>query len=468
METEFFPTSLPSQPQPSPHPSVEPVTIHPTPEQQAVYQQMYHQLQQDLRQEFHNVVESGVPPSLRAPKDDQLPSILARLLPKPALFYGEHGLKVVDWCKQMDYIFHNERNATEEQKMDFAVQCMRGEGFRFWMNLLKEIEVAERRKAIDPDYDGKDTPKKVTTWNDMKKVLQEYFCPRGASEAARNELHNLSQRSFPTLAAYCDYFEAVAGRIDSKGQDLTDEFVTTFKNGLADGRVRLAVTQAMSNNQTPTLYKACQAALQAESDIQLSSYGFSRQQVQHNQRRQPMQHRNSYGQFYSQHGYNPFSNANHRAPMSSSYQSSSQSSSSHDTSAPMDLTFVSNSYKRAHPDEYEPGEIDPCLGQQYWKINNIQEESDQEQDEPYQSPDPPSQETPTDADDSATSSFDGSSDQVNFIGKRANNFGNQRCWNCGNNNHLVLACPHLKYRPKPKSQGSSGSASSSKPASKKF
>ena len=203
--------------------------------------------------------------SARAPRDDSHFG-LNRLLSKPSVFHGEHGNRVLDWINEFDILFENcDPHMPEARKITFAKQFLRDEALRWWISREQDVQ---RASASSEASQLLLTPA-IATWNQFKVVLRDYFSPRGASEAARNELHRLKQQQFRSLAAYADRFEATSRRIEvPPGHSIDEELVATFKAGLSDGQIRLFLT----NKQPKTLFQASQLALQAESDLRVSNF----------------------------------------------------------------------------------------------------------------------------------------------------------------------------------------------------
>lgn len=230
----------------------------------------------DLQQEVHHLHASaaavpGAGPAESAghgygvPHHDEDSHFgLNRLLSKPSLFKGEHGPRVYDWVSEFDMLFANcDSRMPEVRKLTFAKQFLREEALRWWTAREKDVQRAQNNSelmALTPT---------VTTWAQFKHCLEEYFSPRGASEAARNELHRMRQHHFRSLADFADRFEATSQRIQvPAGHSIDEELVATFKAGLSDGQIRLFLT----NKQPRTLFQACQQALQAESDLHVSAF----------------------------------------------------------------------------------------------------------------------------------------------------------------------------------------------------
>jgi len=196
---------------------------------------------------------------------------LHKLLSRPSQFHGEHGNRVHDWLDELDICFLNvSETLSDAKKIAFARQCLRSEALR-WL-VAREQEVAHVQQQGSAANPGGVQP--LTTWSAFKHALIEYFCPRGASEAARTELHSLRQSQFRSLAAYCDRFEAVSRRIEiSHGQDIRDELITTFKHGLTNGQIRLHLT----TTHPTSLFDAARLAIQAESDLDIAGVRTSKE-----------------------------------------------------------------------------------------------------------------------------------------------------------------------------------------------
>ena len=252
-----------------------------TPEQLQGLQQLSHayQAQQEqiasLQRELHQLHAPATAAAASVSSSSESASVhrddshfgLNRLLSKPSVFHGEHGNRVLDWINEFDILFENcDPHMPEARKITFAKQFLRDEALRWWM--AREQDVHRASAASGPVPIPLDTSA-VDTWSQFKAVLRDYFSPRGASEAARNELHRLRQQQFRSLAAYADSFEAISRRIEvPPGHSIDEELVATFKAGLSDGQIRLFLT----NKQPRSLYQATQFALQAESDLRVSGF----------------------------------------------------------------------------------------------------------------------------------------------------------------------------------------------------
>jgi hypothetical protein len=193
---------------------------------------------------------------------------LNRLLSRPSQFNGEHGDLVYDWINEMDMLFANcDASVSDARKIMFAKQQLRGEALRWWITHEQDA-----KRAAEPQSEAKHSPQAdvaqtITTWAEFKAALLEYFSPRGASEAARTQLHGLRQFHFRDMASYIEAFEKIARRIEvPAGHSIDEELVGDFKTGLSDGYVRLF----LSSNHPRTLLQATRLALQAESDLRVS------------------------------------------------------------------------------------------------------------------------------------------------------------------------------------------------------
>jgi len=173
---------------------------------------------------------------------------LGKLLHKPSTYHGEHGNRVYDWLSELESTFDNPGPTPDQVKINFARQCLRDEAQRWWSARQREVLHSQQRRVWDqqgldgaiPEAKENHQTKAINTWLEFKQAFVDYFCPRGASEAARNQLHALRQNQFRRLDQYCDQFEKVARLIQvAPGHDITEELIVTFKNGLSDGRIRL-------------------------------------------------------------------------------------------------------------------------------------------------------------------------------------------------------------------------------------
>ena len=191
-------------------------------------------------------------------------SELLRAAKRPECFRGEHGGYALNWLQEMDIFLENcESPPSESQKITLAKSFLRDEALHWWCAREKNVQ----RALASGDASLVELTPAITTWSAFQSALTDYFCPRGASDEARNELHRLRQNQFRSLEAYADRFEAVGRRIEvPMGQSIEEELIATFKAGLMDGLIRLSLT----NTRPRTLFQAIQQAHQAESDLRVA------------------------------------------------------------------------------------------------------------------------------------------------------------------------------------------------------
>lgn len=256
--------------------------------QQQLSQAMQEQLQQQHRQQSQQMAElhhqlltmqqevnslrlnpaaaASAPPSANglAAEHARSRNELLRVAKKPDIFRGEHGTHALNWLQELDMFVQNcEPPPSDSQKITLAKSFLRDEALRWWCAREKDVQRAVA--SADPNLLLL-TPA-ITTWDAFQCAVKDYFCPRGASDEARNELHSLRQSQFRNLAAYADRFETVSRRIEvPAGQSIEAELIATFKAGLLDGLIRLSLT----NTQPRTLFQAIQQAHQAESDLRVA------------------------------------------------------------------------------------------------------------------------------------------------------------------------------------------------------
>jgi hypothetical protein len=189
---------------------------------------------------------------------------LMRVAKKPDSFRGEHGAYALNWLQEMDMFLQNcEPPPSDSQKITLAKSFLREEALRWWCAREKDVQ----RAVASADPSLMLLIPAITTWDAFQCAVKDYFCPRGASDEARNELHSLRQSQFRNLTAYADRFETVSRRIEVPvGQSIEAELIATFKAGLMDGLIRLSLT----NTQPRTLFQAIQQAHQAESDLRVA------------------------------------------------------------------------------------------------------------------------------------------------------------------------------------------------------
>lgn len=408
---------------------------------------------------------------------------LSKLLSRPSQFHGEHGNRVYDWLSELDITFDNIGTATEHQKITFARQCLRDEALRWWIAREQEVEQARYRvrfaalggAAAEPT-DAHQT-KEITSWSEFKRVFTDYFCPRGASEAARNQLHALRQNQFRDLSGYCDRFETVARRITTTpGHDITDELIATFKNGLSDGRIRLHLT----TSHPSSLFEATRQAMQAESDLRVSNYG-----VRDNRESRPfVTGRPPFGTRF--HGSSRPTGWNHGPRVPGMRYSSSPANSFHhrspapmgssrDTSAPMELGVVEVDEEDAW-EVASPASSEKLVEDTNTPIDQAEESDDhvwleapadeQEQEANFitrerRSSDRSSWQPNRSGDYKRGRSSTGESTKQQFARKNT-------CWNCGKVGHFLVNCPFQKGPSTSAMIGSGIPSSAPKPSSKKF
>lgn len=184
-----------------------------------------------------------------------------RLVGKTSSFHGQHGKAVYDWFAEYDQLFARYHPPfSEDDKLSFALLNLKGEALRWWMALENE-QTLKQRDANAPKIEP------VKSWDELKKLMAEYFCPAGTTDEARRAIHSMRQEKFTTVSRYADRFQAWAHLIVvPPGSDISAELISAFKDGLYDGRIRLQLT----TKQPKTLSEAVQFAIQAESDLRMS------------------------------------------------------------------------------------------------------------------------------------------------------------------------------------------------------
>lgn len=310
--------------------------------QQAQQMAELHQQLLAMQQEVHSLrlqpaAASSAPPSGQA----HLRNELLRVAKKPDIFRGEHGTHALNWLQELDMFMQNcEPVPSDSQKITLAKSFLRDEALRWWC--AREVEV--QRAAASRDAELQRLTPAINTWSEFQSAVRAYFCPRGASDEARNELHSLRQSQFRNLAAYADRFEAVSRRIEVPAdQSIEAELIATFKAGLLDGLVRLSLT----TTRPRTLFQAIQQAHQAESDLRLSGAQAASSRFDASRR--------SHGSHFNSHRYGQSRDSHAHRFGGSSYASVSRGSSgatrphghmwSHSQSAsggaaPMDLSAM--------------------------------------------------------------------------------------------------------------------------------
>lgn len=242
------------------------------------YQQQQHQIEA-LGQQLHQA-QAAAAASSHPPRSGDAAaaeghashsehhSPLTKLLSKPSVFHGNHGNRVFDWIAELEILFENcSEEVTDARKVSFGKQFLRDEALRWW--ITRERDANRAVQANDAAL-MLATPV-IHTWAEFKSALTEYFAPRASAEAARAQIHGLSQADFKSLTEYIDWFENTSRRITvPPGHSIEDELVLAFKRGLSDKNIRLALT----TGHPTTLYQATRLAIQADSDLRVA--GFSR------------------------------------------------------------------------------------------------------------------------------------------------------------------------------------------------
>jgi hypothetical protein len=390
------------------------------------------------RPTFHPSPEPAAPSSSNSASTPPHPPLedigsLRKLLARPSTFHGERGSKVYDWLNELEVVFSNCIGVTEATRIDFAKQCLRGEALRWWTTREREVH---SHQIHPPASASVFTPVEIhahmvapiTTWEQFKQALCEYFCPGGTSESARAELHSLRQHQFRTLSDYCDRFQTVALRIEvPMGSNIDEELISTFKNGLVDGQIRLHLTSA----KPKTVLEATNLALQAERDLRVSGY-YRGTKPPHQASYTSRRAFNSYqshapSRHYPNQRYS-HSHSSFHAPTRTNHPASQQH-------APMDLSVTTG-------EEEFNDEVD-------W---NVQDDE--------QGPSPVPDNSPSKLDDTTTSSDEPSETNLNSLRSyneaRAKFLEKNNCWNCGERGHFLIQCP------KQRGKGTNESISSSK------
>ena len=115
---------------------------------------------------------------------------LMRVAKKPESFRGEHGTWALNWLQEMDIFLQNcEPPPSDSQKIALAKSFLREEALRWWCAREKDVQ----RAAASADAGLMLLTPAITTWDAFQCAVTDYFCPRGASDEARNELHRLRQ-----------------------------------------------------------------------------------------------------------------------------------------------------------------------------------------------------------------------------------------------------------------------------------
>ena len=376
---------------------------------------------------------------------------LLRAAKRPDSFRGEHGSYALNWLQEMDMFLENcEPPPSDSQKITLAKSFLRDEALHWWCAREKDVQ----RAAVSADAGLVLLSPAITTWEAFQCAVKDYFCPRGASDEARNEIHRLRQNQFRNLTAYADRFETVSRRIEVPlGQSIEAELIATFKAGLMNGLIRLSLT----NTKPRTLFQAIQQAHQAESDLRVSgaqatsgrhetfrgSYGQNSHGRMHDHDRNRDR---SGGSRQSSYGY-------HSSAPSAHSWSQSHSSRASGGAVPMDLSAMAAEHAGRNPNSEEESENEHGA-----PVHFEQESPSSTQ---LSAEDRSSQSTPESADE-----FTCSPCQLiaarHSMPPRCQKCGQRmqrpprnpsECWNCGQPGHLSRDCP------KPHAQRQAGPSS---------
>jgi len=379
--------------------------------------------------------------------------VLGKLLNKPSQFHGEHGNRVYDWLSELDILFDNVGTTSDLEKITFARQCLRDEALRWWIAREQEVLHSQQRMAFIQLSLVRSTPvetkethetKSIVTWLEFKQAFVDYFCPRGASEAARNQLHSLRQNQFKQLSEYCDRFEQVARRIvTTPGHDITEELIATFKNGLSDGRIRLHLT----TGQPSSLFEATRLAMQAEGDLKVSNYGVRDHPRVGPKNFNPYRSHGYPAQQHNTHGYQRTSGWN------SSYatRSHAPASTGGDTSTPMDLSTIQTGKDAAWDVSIQDDRVD-TTDEEPELMDTAQTSPTFSNTDEY-----PSEDSDTEANfvtrerrpSDPAMRWKRADDRPRFNSSRTQNakqefLAKNVCWNCGKPGHFLVNCPFQK------------------------
>jgi hypothetical protein len=363
---------------------------------------------------------------------------LLRAAKRPECFKGEHGVYVLNWLEEMNIFLENcEPPPSESQKITLAKSFLREEALHWWC--AREKDVLRAVASGDPSL-VQLTPA-VTTWDAFQKAASEYFCPRGVSDEARNELHRLRQNQFRSLEAYADRFEAVSRRIEVPlGQSIEEELIATFKTGLLNGLIRLSLT----NTKPRTLFQAIQQAHQAESDLRVAG-------ARENSGRQDYPHR--HGSFdrsrepLQRYSGNHFGRFRPYGETSLGHPSHFRSNRSSGAPVPMDLSAMAGTEDH-DSDSDSDRNSDPRRRD---RVQGPLEQDDSLSSPPGSADDRSPQGTPEPADcSSRTCELNVTQMQRTSTSSRCQKCGQQTqprqrfssdCWNCGQTGHLRRDCP---------------------------
>jgi hypothetical protein len=276
-------------------------------------------------------------------------ALLNKLFAKMKTFRGELGDQVYDWAAQLENVFEDMDGIGEKEKISIAKHTLEGEALKWWTDRKARIATAHERSRIEKESGishvrspNEESLEEVTTWPAFKEIFILHYSLSSTSDAARQELRILRQEKCRSLVEYCERFASIAQRIHLQpGQDIQDELVANFREGLSHPQVRLHLLR-----QKPvSLFAATRDAQAADKELRITQFD-SRPNSRsgHNDR--------SYGQHSFQSGWNRH------------YSAHSGTAHSNDTSTPMDLSFIQSegepSSEKWNPlDQPESGSTSP-------------------------------------------------------------------------------------------------------------
>jgi hypothetical protein len=385
------------------------------------------------------------------------------------------GSTLEHWFDEYDALFSlDPRFRTEAHKLLYSALHLKEDALRWLLN-------RERAQQYPPP--GTVPPAKIETWTQLKVALREYFCPRGSSDEARRELHRLRQSDFSTLDGYIARFQSLSANINVPlGQSIEPELISAFKDGLRDGRVKLAITQ-----QAPTtFFLATQIARNTDTDLNASRYGaYASHERDHSRQR--------YHSGPSWHS-RPSASSSPYYSSSRSYNAYGQGGSSHNSgSAPMELGAIDEQ------DETGPWRVEADGTNEQSAAGDMssseppQDDCDRPASEHEEDDDSPSRYagsgSPSEREERFLSTARSERTEANALFRPGRGRdrrqpyrggGNYRsgstsstrerflqqneCWNCGRTGHFLRDCQYQRNRD-PGDGGAQGGSSSSHPQS---